>query len=720
VEFCVLATRGARTRAASSSDMGCGASKIEAQVEPSSSGKPVAQPQREPAALESRMTPARASTEKVEAKLIVVTAEPPASDRPAPALPPKPLAVSVPAAPAPTPAPNVPKKLVLILGGPGTGVSGQCAKLAEVYGCHHLLVGKLMRSEVMSESDEGRSIAQMMNDGKIIPAAVYASLFKKAIAETPIEASAAGTATATFLVDGFPRSADNAKLFAEHVGAPSAAVVLFVSDSVAHERLRQDADGATGAESEEAVAKRLASYAKRTLPMVEALEAGGLAVKRVDASTREDAVFAALVAALGWELPADLEPSHQLPLSTKTSAAARVGSNDERELVKKKPSLPKFSLEPAEDVPLASVTGSTRVSRAKDARTAYIFLGSNTSLIESVSKSLAASHGFTVVGPADALASELLKCTAEADELRKEIEGGKLVPPAKAAALLDQAMVSNGPYLIPAAGAGSTVLQLLSNTVDFAPLALCFGPPAEGESMLAASFRVTGRELHVVVTEDAEAALADVSTKLGLDRQAGASKGVNASEVVFVLGGPGSGKGTQCALLTRHFGYAHFSAGDLLRDEVASGSEQGLAISDMIKEGKIVPAQTTIDLLQKAMQGRKGPYLIDGFPRSMDNAKSFEAQLGVASGCLFFDVSEQTLEARLLERGKTSGRTDDNQESILKRFKTFQLQSMPVVDYLATITTVHKISGEASQEEVFAAVCKALDHAVPSLPASSA
>ncbi|KAJ1641505.1 adenylate kinase-domain-containing protein [Pavlovales sp. CCMP2436] len=185
--------------------MGCGASKIEAQVEPSSSGKPVAQPQREPAA-----------TEKVEAKLIVVTAEPPASDRPAPALPPKPLAVSVPAAPAPTPAPNVPKKLVLIL---GTGVSGQCAKLAEVYGCHHLLVGKLMRSEVMSESDEGRSIAQMMNDGKIIPAA--------AIAETPIEASAAGTATATFLVDGFPRSADNAKLFAEHVGAPSAAVVLF-------------------------------------------------------------------------------------------------------------------------------------------------------------------------------------------------------------------------------------------------------------------------------------------------------------------------------------------------------------------------------------------------------------------------------------------------------------------------------------------------------------
>ncbi|KAJ1624566.1 adenylate kinase-domain-containing protein, partial [Pavlovales sp. CCMP2436] len=97
--------------------------------------------------------------------------------------------------------------------------------------------------------------------------------------------------------------------------------------------------------------------------------------------------------------------------------------------------------------------------------------------------------------------------------------------------------------------------------------------------------------------------------------------------VIFVLGGPGSGKGTQCALLAKRHGFAHFSAGDLLRDEVASGSAEGRAIREMIKEGKIVPAQTTIDLLQKAMRGRAGPYLIDGFPRSMDNAKSFEEQV---------------------------------------------------------------------------------------------
>jgi hypothetical protein len=100
-----------------------------------------------------------------------------------------------------------------------------------------------------------------------------------------------------------------------------------------------------------------------------------------------------------------------------------------------------------------------------------------------------------------------------------------------------------------------------------------------------------------------------------------------AEQVIFVLGGPGSGKGTQCALLAERHAFAHFSAGDLLREEVASGSEHGQMIQALMTEGKIVPAQVTIDLLSKAMGTRPGPYLIDGFPRSMDNATAFEEQV---------------------------------------------------------------------------------------------
>lgn len=162
--------------------------------------------------------------------------------------------------------------------------------------------------------------------------------------------------------------------------------------------------------------------------------------------------------------------------------------------------------------------------------------------------------------------------------------------------------------------------------------------------------------------------------------------------VVFVLGGPGAGKGTQCERLVDRYGFTHLSAGDLLRAEQARpGSEFGTLISDCIKNGTIVPMEVTIKLLENAMLaamrdaegsgGKKPRFLIDGFPRKMDQALKFEETVCRAKLVLFFDCPEEAMEARLLERGKTSGRADDNAESIRKRFRTFVETSMPVVDY---------------------------------------
>ena len=178
--------------------------------------------------------------------------------------------------------------------------------------------------------------------------------------------------------------------------------------------------------------------------------------------------------------------------------------------------------------------------------------------------------------------------------------------------------------------------------------------------------------------------------------------------VIFVLGGPGSGKGTQCAKLVEKYAAAHFSAGDLLRAEVQAGSEQGTMIDRMIKAGEIVPAQVTIDLLKAAMNSRPGPYLIDGFPRSIDNMQGFESQCGSCAITLFYDLSEEVMEARLLERGKTSGRSDDNIETIKKRFATFKNQSMPVLDILSERGLVAKIDASQTPDEVFEATCAAL------------
>ncbi|GLT89282.1 hypothetical protein SLE2022_072710 [Rubroshorea leprosula] len=143
--------------------------------------------------------------------------------------------------------------------------------------------------------------------------------------------------------------------------------------------------------------------------------------------------------------------------------------------------------------------------------------------------------------------------------------------------------------------------------------------------------------------------------------------------VVFVLGGPGSGKGTQCANIVQHFGYTHLSAGDLLRAEISSGSENGTMIQNMIKEGKIVPSEVTIKLLQKAMQeSGNNKFLIDGFPRNEENRAAFEAVTKIEPAfVLFFNCPEGEMERRLLNRNQ--GREDDNIETIRKRRKLERL-----------------------------------------------
>jgi UMP-CMP kinase len=179
--------------------------------------------------------------------------------------------------------------------------------------------------------------------------------------------------------------------------------------------------------------------------------------------------------------------------------------------------------------------------------------------------------------------------------------------------------------------------------------------------------------------------------------------------VVFVLGGPGAGKGTQCANLVLEMGFNHLSAGDLLREEQArEGSEFGELIKEYIREGKIVPLEVTVKLLENAMKAvladkktTKGRFLIDGFPRKLDQAHAFEKQVCPAKMVLFYDCPEDELESRLLNRGKTSGRADDNIESIKKRFRTFVETSMPVVDYYEAKGQVARINANQAVTDVF-------------------
>ncbi|KAI5917802.1 uridylate kinase [Camillea tinctor] len=186
--------------------------------------------------------------------------------------------------------------------------------------------------------------------------------------------------------------------------------------------------------------------------------------------------------------------------------------------------------------------------------------------------------------------------------------------------------------------------------------------------------------------------------------------------VIFVLGGPGAGKGTQCARLVADYGFTHLSAGDLLRAEQdRAGSQFGDLIRDYIKNGLIVPMEVTIALLENAMLAAmspsspsevdksqlRGKFLIDGFPRKFDQALKFEEAVCAARLVLFYDCPEAEMERRLLERGKTSGRADDNAESIRKRFRTFIETSMPVVDHYEALGKVVRVDARKTPDEVY-------------------
>ncbi|XP_037457376.1 UMP-CMP kinase 3-like isoform X3 [Triticum dicoccoides] len=171
--------------------------------------------------------------------------------------------------------------------------------------------------------------------------------------------------------------------------------------------------------------------------------------------------------------------------------------------------------------------------------------------------------------------------------------------------------------------------------------------------------------------------------------------------VVFVLGGPGSGKGTQCSNIVEHFGFTHLSAGELLRSEIKSGSENGTMIDSIIKEGKIVPSEITVKLLQEAMvKSENDKFLIDGFPRNQENRLSFENVIKISPEfVLFFDCSEEEMVRRLL--GRNQGRADDNVETIRKRFRVFEESSLPVVQYYDSKGKVKKINAAKPILEVF-------------------
>jgi adenylate kinase len=188
---------------------------------------------------------------------------------------------------------------------------------------------------------------------------------------------------------------------------------------------------------------------------------------------------------------------------------------------------------------------------------------------------------------------------------------------------------------------------------------------------------------------------------------------------IILFGPPGSGKGTQSANLINKFGLIHLSTGDLLRSEIESKTPLGLEAKKVMDQGILVPDEVVIGMISSKLDANPDArgFIFDGFPRTTAQAEALDKLLSLKktsiSVVLALEVPEHELIARLLNRGATSGRTDDANEDVIRaRIVEYHNKTAPVADHYAKYGKFKKIKGEGSVDEIFERLSKEIENLV--------
>lgn len=185
---------------------------------------------------------------------------------------------------------------------------------------------------------------------------------------------------------------------------------------------------------------------------------------------------------------------------------------------------------------------------------------------------------------------------------------------------------------------------------------------------------------------------------------------------LILFGPPGSGKGTQSEKLIAKYNLKHLSTGDLLRSEIARKTPLGIEAKRFMDKGQLVPDEVVIGMISYALDENPTArgFLFDGFPRTATQAQALDKLLELKntsiSVMLALDVSEEELVKRLVKRGETSGRSDDNNEQVIRhRIIEYNKKTTPVAEYYRKANKVVMIKGEGTVEEIFAALITEID-----------
>jgi adenylate kinase len=187
---------------------------------------------------------------------------------------------------------------------------------------------------------------------------------------------------------------------------------------------------------------------------------------------------------------------------------------------------------------------------------------------------------------------------------------------------------------------------------------------------------------------------------------------------ILLVGAPGSGKGTQAELLSEALGLTHISSGDLLRGHVSRGTALGQSVQEYVSRGDLVPDGIVMDMLRKPVvqAAQEGGYILDGFPRTVDQAKAaYETakELGVeVQVAVHLDVPEEELVRRLLARGRGA---DDTEDVIRHRQQVYQEQTRPMLGYYSEREELITVDGAEPPEQVHDTVLERLEAVRPTL-----
>ncbi|XP_041481040.1 adenylate kinase isoenzyme 5-like [Lytechinus variegatus] len=502
-----------------------------------------------------------------------------------------------------SPKPNLSHvRIILVIGGPGSGKGTQCAKITERYqGYIHLSLGTALRRKVAKfmEDDSWKSVADLLKTGGLVKDdntfEILQHKIEKKLKKYPT--------TLGFIIEGFPRTMSQAKLFQEKYGSPDLVISLDCDEVRLKYRLEKRKETSDRVDDKEdgAVAKRLEAFREQTLPVVTHYKAKEGLLRRINADRDEDEVF--------FDIANMIDSLFFSPKTPAPPGTAGKGG--------KSSPLPPIKTQKEDQT-------NQEQSQAEAEK--------------------------------EALAEEALEL------LNSEVAVDLVVEPSV------EKVDSNAP-------AGGEVVE---------------------ESIVAEQTPVTG---------------GDDSTLPSSQETSQESK-LRDTKIIFVVGGPGSGKGTQCANIVSNYGFTHLSSGDLLRAEVASGSDRGKELTEIMEKGELVPLDVVLALLKEKMMAcaeTSTGFLIDGYPREVEQGAEFEKQISECTFTLYLEVSDETMTERLLNRAKTSGRVDDNEETIKKRLATFHELTKPVIDCYAEKGKLKKVSAEAGPEEVFCLVKEVFD-----------